>query len=644
MKKSDIHILIVDDDPSVLKVLKELIERSGFKVSAVATPQEANSVVRLKTFNLAIIDCMLPIINGIDLAKQLLSSNLKGVPILLISGVFRDEQFADEALKKSGAIEFLTKPFDTAALLAKINSLLSPLLDYKGGSLESLLTKLELTNRESKKSLDYLENIVGLDLILIFNVLMQSKLSGYLNITDSNKKLFGFTMFEGKIIDVDTLKNVKEIAALISKMGLVSVSDASNMLSTIDKRNPIGFLVSENLISPHMARFIKIDKILEDYKRLVGSKKVNVSFIENKDIEKSDIYINKENFDFLNYELCNDIVHADFLETFFDNWMNHSLAVTSDFQKSTSLKNLNAEDEELLGKFKDGASLSTLINDNSKEKILRLAFFLIVNRLAHFSEEMKDKSSLDPSKRYQSILDKITDKNPFEVFQYFGSKKNPSVTEVEKIYKEFARANHPDKLPKNASKELVDLNNRVYSILSEAYSILSNTEKRLQLMNTLKEKEAKAQIKGEDLKDKALVSLERSQYHEALDMLIEAGTLYSSLNLRLCTIWAMAKVDPEKFKTKIHEYKSELEEFDAENRQNSLYHFVFGLICNMERKHEDAEKFFNRSLEFDKSFLSARRELALLRSKDKSKKKGTDFLTGDVTSIISGIFNKKKSG
>lgn len=644
MKKSDIQILVVDDDPSVLQVLKELIERSGFKVTAVGTAQEASSVVRLKAFNMAIIDCMLPIINGIDLTKQLLTSGLKGIPILLISGVFRDEQFAEEALKKSGAIEFVTKPFDTPALLAKINSILSPLLDYKGGSLESLLTKLELSNRESKKSLDYLENIVGLDLVLIFNVLMQSKLSGYLNVTDSNKKLYGFTMYEGKIIDVDTLKNVKEITMLISKMGLVSATDASNMLSTIDKRNPIGFLVSENLISPHMARFIKIDKILEDYKKLVMSNKVNVSFIENKDIEKSDIYINKENFDFLNYELCNDLIHSEFLDSFFDNWINHSLVMAPNFKSNASLKNLNAEDEELLSAFEEGSSLTTLIEANSKEKILKLAYFLIVNRLAYFSETKKDKNSLDPTKRYQSIIEKLKGKNPFEIFQFFGSKENPSVTEVEKIYKEFARANHPDKLPKNANKELVELNNKVYSIVSEAYSILSNPEKRIQLMNTLKEKEAKSQIKGEDLMDRAVGLLEKSQYHEALDLLIEAGTMYSSLTLRLSTLWAMAKVDSEKFKSKLSEYRSELEDFSAEDRKNATYHFVFGLICNMEKRYNEAEKYFNRSLEFDKSFLSARRELALLRSKDKGKKKGTDFLTGDVTSIISGIFNKKKSG
>ena len=644
MKKNEIHILVVDDDPSINEVLKSLIERAGFKVTTATTPQEASNVVRLKTFHLTIIDCMLPVINGVDLAKQLLSSSLKGVPVILMSGIFRDEQFADEALKKSGATEFITKPFDTPALVAKINTLLSPLLDYKGGSLESLLTKLELSSRESRKSLDYMENVVGFELILIFNILMQTNLSGYLNIIDASKKLYGFTLQSGKIVDVDSLKNVKDIAALIAKMGLVSPAESSNMLSTIDRRDPIGFLVKENLISPHMARFIKIDRIIEDYRKLVLSDNVNITFIENKEMSSSDIFIPKETFDFLNYEICSDRVHLDFLEHFFSDWMNHKLVVKDNFDKSPALKNINSNDEQLIAIFKDNNSLGNIIRTQPKEIVFKLAYFLITNRLAYFTEDRKDKGGVDPEKRLQVLFEKLNNKTPFEVFQYFGSQPNPSAAEVEKIYKEFARANHPDKLPKGSKKELLGLNNKVYSIVSEAYSVLVNPDRKLKLINTMKEKEAKAQIKSEEILEKAILQIEKSQYHEALDLLTEASSLHQSKTLWLYTLWVKSKINPQAVIAKMPEHRAELDDFDAGERANFLYHFVCGLLYSLEGKGAEAEKFFIRSLEFDKGFLSARRELALLRSRDKGKKRGTDFLTGDVTSIISGIFNKKRSG
>ena len=77
MKKGDIHILVIDDDPGIRESLSELIVRLGYKVTAVGTPAEAESVIKIKTVHLAIIDCMLPIINGIDLAKKFLQTNLK---------------------------------------------------------------------------------------------------------------------------------------------------------------------------------------------------------------------------------------------------------------------------------------------------------------------------------------------------------------------------------------------------------------------------------------------------------------------------------------------------------------------------------------------------------------------------------------
>ncbi|MCB0356949.1 MAG: response regulator, partial [Bdellovibrionales bacterium] len=545
MKKNDIHILVVDDDVAVNESLKELIQRSGFKVSAVTTPQEASNVVRLKKFHLALVDCMLPVINGIDLAKQLLSTGLKGVPIILMSGVFRDEQFAEEALKKSGAIEFITKPFDSHALVAKINTLLSPLLDYKGGSLESLLTKIDLTKRESKKALDYIEDVVGFDLMLIFNVLMQSKLSGYLNVTDKNKKLYGFTMFQGNIVDVDTLKNVKDVAALISKMGLVSESEANNMVSVIDKRNPIGFLVQENLISQKIKKNIKIDKILDDYKKLVVSESININFIENRDLPESEIIIQKDNFDFLNYELCMNRVPFDFVESFFAKGMDYTVEASESYDVGKVVKNVNSSFEELVSKFQQKPTLNSLLQGRDAETTLKFAYYLVVNRLIYFSDAKKEQDIIDRQKRFTELLDKIQGKNPIEVFQYFGTSANPNATEVETIYKEFARSNHPDKLPKTASPELAALNNKVYSIVSEAYSVLTHTDKRTAFINELKEKEARQQIKGEEMMEKAVSLLEQSQYTDAHNLLLEAKALFESKDLWLNTIWARVKVEPE---------------------------------------------------------------------------------------------------
>lgn len=644
MKKSDIHILVVDDDETIRGALSQIIEKAGFKVSAVSNPAEAENTVRLKSFQLAIIDCMLSMTNGIDLAKRLIDGALKNAPIFLMSGIFKDQQFAEEALKKSGAVEFFTKPFDNAALVAKINAMLAPMLDYKGGSIESLMTNLDLSKRESQKALDYIENSSGYDLLLIFNILMRSKVSGYLNITEKNKKLYGFSLYQGKICDVDTLKDVKEVASLAVQMGLVNESEAKDMLSLIDKRDPIKFLIRENLISPHMAKSIREDKILGDYKRLVMTDQVNVSFIENREMTKPDFLINKDNFDFLNFEFCMQKINIEWLENLYENWQNKNIDLAKDFEQNNLLKNLTPSQLEIINEMKEQKTLADLASLFSKEEVYRLTYYLLSGRLLCFSNESTSVHFRSLEEKYEDLYAKLQNKNPFEIFHFFGSKENPNQNEVENIYKEFAKINHPDKLPKEASTKAKDLNTRVYSIVSEAYSTLANAEKRQTFLNSIREKEARVQIKTEENVDKAKALLEKSQYALAYEILVESYALLKNKEVWLLLQWARFKFNHPDFKNDLENLKLEIGGFTVQEKQSALFYFVFGLISVAEKNYIDAEKYFYRSLDIDKSFLAARREMALLKTKQmETGSKSVDLFTGDVTSIVSSFF-KKKSG
>jgi hypothetical protein len=561
-----------------------------------------------------------------------------------MSGIFKDQQFAEEALKSSGAVEFFTKPFDIPALVAKINAILAPLLDYKGGSIESLMTNLDLSKRESQKALDYIENSSGYDLLLIFNILMKSKISGYLNITDKNKKLYGFSLYQGKICDVDTLKDVKEVAGLAVQMGLVSETEAREMLSIIDKRDTIKFLIRENLISPHMAKSIREDKILGDYKKLVQTEQVNISFIENREMTKPDFLINKDNFEFLNFEFCMQKIDIEWLENLFDSWQNKTIELLKDFEQNSLLKNLTPTQMEIISEIKSQKTLSDLSSLFSKEEVYRLTYYLLSGRILCFSNENSTAHYKTLEEKYEDLHKKLSNKNPFEIFHFFGSKENPNQNEVESIYKEFAKINHPDKLPKETSDKAKDLNTKVYSIVSEAYSILANADKRTAFVNSLREKEAKVQIKTEENVEKARGLLEKSQYAQAYEILADSYAMLKSKDVWLLLQWSRCKFNHAEFRNDLDNLKLEIGNFTVQEKQSALYYFVFGLICVSDKNYIDAEKYFYRSLDLDKSFLAARREMALLKTKQMEKgSKSVDLFTGDVTSIVSSFF-KKKSG
>lgn len=71
MKKSDINVLIVDDDQTIGRTLSEVITRAGYRADVVNRGDEALNIVRIKNIHAAVIDCMLPAMNGIKLVEEL---------------------------------------------------------------------------------------------------------------------------------------------------------------------------------------------------------------------------------------------------------------------------------------------------------------------------------------------------------------------------------------------------------------------------------------------------------------------------------------------------------------------------------------------------------------------------------------------
>ena len=119
---SDERILVVDDDPSLLTLLKMRLKSMGFAVIGCGTGEEALTRAHEEAFDFAILDLRLPDSDGLGLMEELhlLNSNL---PILILTahGCIPN---AVEAMKK-GAYGYLTKPFDDKELSASIDKALT---------------------------------------------------------------------------------------------------------------------------------------------------------------------------------------------------------------------------------------------------------------------------------------------------------------------------------------------------------------------------------------------------------------------------------------------------------------------------------------------------------------------------------------
>ena len=107
-------ILIVDDDPNVVKTFKMILEGSGYSVEAASNALDALRKVSRLHFDLVIIDMNLPDTLGDELAERLISINKK-LRVVMITGY---SNYRDQLEKIPGITEILMKPVNPEALLA----------------------------------------------------------------------------------------------------------------------------------------------------------------------------------------------------------------------------------------------------------------------------------------------------------------------------------------------------------------------------------------------------------------------------------------------------------------------------------------------------------------------------------------------
>lgn len=115
------HILIVEDEENLLKIIKLNLELEGYSVTPAITGIEALKEFRKNNFDLILLDVMLPEMNGFDVCEEIRKEN-KEVPILFLTAKGSGEDRVQGL--KLGADDYLTKPFNLEELLLRIQILL----------------------------------------------------------------------------------------------------------------------------------------------------------------------------------------------------------------------------------------------------------------------------------------------------------------------------------------------------------------------------------------------------------------------------------------------------------------------------------------------------------------------------------------
>jgi DNA-binding NtrC family response regulator len=155
------HVLVVDDEPHILAVLRDALTRFGYRVSCATSAADALGQIKSELFDAALTDIRMPEMSGIDLLREIKRHD-ESIEVVVMTG-YPAINSAVEALKE-GAYDYLTKPL----ILDELEQVMRRLMErrFLRGEVNTLRTRLgeELTFNEligSSTAMERVKDVIG---------------------------------------------------------------------------------------------------------------------------------------------------------------------------------------------------------------------------------------------------------------------------------------------------------------------------------------------------------------------------------------------------------------------------------------------------------------------------------------------------
>lgn len=138
------HILIVDDEAKIRQIVRKYAEFEGHTVDEACDGFEAVNMALSNTYNIIIMDIMMPVLNGFSAASEILKK--KPVPIILLSA--RGEEYDRISGLQIGVDDYIVKPFSPKELMLRINAVLRRYTPVVSSKLESMGISIDTQGRK----------------------------------------------------------------------------------------------------------------------------------------------------------------------------------------------------------------------------------------------------------------------------------------------------------------------------------------------------------------------------------------------------------------------------------------------------------------------------------------------------------------
>lgn len=607
---NSINILIIDDTKELLSSLDRALSTNSVIITTASNPDEAFEACQSKSFDLFIIDCMLPKMNGTELAKKLHEKQSQA-KILMMSGIFKDTSFTNQLKNENYISDFLEKPFEVEVIKNFIKETW-PKISANENSKNYPFLKTFSSASEVTDFLLSSEEINSYCLPKILSSILQFKINGTLSFKKEGHEV-EVIISNQKIVRVSSSDRSTSFGEVLSKLGFIDHKVVDDFYeSEVHQKSglPLGTSLAKNgLMSPHASIVANKGQMVQRLTSLFKVGNLNINFTEH-DIKP----IDASHLIFKDLKNLTDIWTTKLVS---ENWLKEVFESLKDLKP-----NLNHEDstESIhLQRINTGVVNKQpieLINTDLKpiELYKSLFYAFSLNQISIKQESPNDISQVNNTElNVQSLNQLIKSFKYKDAFEILNAKNNMSDKEIQKRYHSMAKNLHPDKLSDETPDDVRALVLEVFGLITEAFNKVKTADSREKYLNEVEQTKTNERLLNEDSIKTAKELLFKSKYTKAYETLNSPSLKENPpayFDLYYC--WAGLKTS-----AKVSDLAIYIESFlkDDSLKRSVEGYFVQGLIELKNKDFSAFESMMKICLKKEPSFLPAKREVLMYRSK-----------------------------
>src|ERR1051325_9552623 len=117
-------VLVIDDSPTITKVVQLVLTKAGYQVQTAADGEQGLAAVRASRPDLILLDFVMPKMNGYQFCRELTAdAKLRDIPVILMSA--KGDQVGERFVKVMGIVDYITKPFSPEAITAVVQHIVA---------------------------------------------------------------------------------------------------------------------------------------------------------------------------------------------------------------------------------------------------------------------------------------------------------------------------------------------------------------------------------------------------------------------------------------------------------------------------------------------------------------------------------------